>query len=104
MIDTRAINVAPVIDVAHTVVEAVEPINVDTVIVDGRILKRHGKLTAIDITRVAAEATALRAEFAKEPAIRSPDSVESPRPRLPVLDGCGNRTSEGRFVTVGRSN
>ena len=58
MIDTRAINDAPVIDVAHTVVEAVEPINVDTVIVDGRILKRHGKLTAIDITRVAAEATA----------------------------------------------
>ncbi len=58
MIDTRAINDAPAIDVAHTVVEAVEPVNVDTVIVDGRILKRHGKLTAIDEARVAAEAAA----------------------------------------------
>jgi cytosine/adenosine deaminase-related metal-dependent hydrolase len=58
MIDTSAINDAPAIDMAHTVVEAVEPANVDTVIVDGRILKRHGKLTAIDVTRVAAEATA----------------------------------------------
>jgi hypothetical protein len=28
------------------------------VIVDGRILKRHGKLTAIDATQVAAEAAA----------------------------------------------
>jgi cytosine/adenosine deaminase-related metal-dependent hydrolase len=58
MIDTRDINDAPTIDVAHTIVEAVEPANVDTVIVDGRILKRHGKLTAIDERRVAAEATA----------------------------------------------
>jgi 5-methylthioadenosine/S-adenosylhomocysteine deaminase len=58
MIDTRDINDAPAIDVAHTVVESVEPANVDTVIVDGRILKRHGKLTAIDEARVAAEATA----------------------------------------------
>jgi 5-methylthioadenosine/S-adenosylhomocysteine deaminase len=58
MIDTTAINDAPAIDVAHTIVEAVEPVNVDTVIVDGRILKRHGKLTAIDALQVAAEATA----------------------------------------------
>ena len=58
MIDTSAINDAPAIDMAHTVVEAVEPINVDTVIVDGRILKRHGKMTALDINRVAAEASA----------------------------------------------
>jgi 5-methylthioadenosine/S-adenosylhomocysteine deaminase len=58
LIDTRAINDAPTIDVAHTIVEAVEPANVDTVIVDGRILKRHGKLTAIDEARVAAEAAA----------------------------------------------
>ena len=58
MIDTRMINDAPTLDVEHTIVEAVEPANVDTVIVDGRILKRHGKLTAIDATQVAAEATA----------------------------------------------
>jgi len=58
MIDTRMINDAPMLDVAHTVVEAVEPANVDTVIVDGRILKRHGRLTAIDASQVVAEATA----------------------------------------------
>ena len=28
---------------------AAEPANVDTVVVDGRILKRHGKLTALDV-------------------------------------------------------
>jgi cytosine/adenosine deaminase-related metal-dependent hydrolase len=58
LIDTRAINDAPTLDVTHTVVEAVEPANVDTVIVDGRILKRHGKFTAIDASQVVAEATA----------------------------------------------
>lgn len=58
MIDTRMINDAPTLDVEHTIVEAVEPANVDTVVVDGRILKRHGKLTAIDAAQVAAEATA----------------------------------------------
>jgi cytosine/adenosine deaminase-related metal-dependent hydrolase len=58
MIDTRMINDAPTLDVEHTIVEAIEPMNVDTVVVDGRILKRHGKLTAINATQVAAEATA----------------------------------------------
>jgi cytosine/adenosine deaminase-related metal-dependent hydrolase len=64
MIDTRAVNDAPTIDVAHTIVEAVEPANVDTVIVDGRILKRHGKLTAIDAAQVAAEASAAAGRLA----------------------------------------
>jgi hypothetical protein len=31
------------------------PVNVDTVVVDGRILKRHGRLTAIDVPRVLRE-------------------------------------------------
>ena len=38
--------------------EAVEPANVDTVVIDGRILKRHGKLAAIDPAQIVAEATA----------------------------------------------
>jgi 5-methylthioadenosine/S-adenosylhomocysteine deaminase len=58
MIDTRMINDAPTLDVEHSIVEAIEPANVDTVIVDGRILKRHGKMTAINLAQVAAEATA----------------------------------------------
>jgi hypothetical protein len=38
------------------VLEATSPENVDTVVVDGRILKRGGKLTAIDTTEVIAGA------------------------------------------------
>lgn len=52
------IDEARALDLEHTIVEAVEPANVDTVVVDGRILKRHGKLTVIDAAKVADEATA----------------------------------------------
>jgi hypothetical protein len=38
------------------VLEATGPENVDTVVVDGRILKRGGKLLAIDTTEVIAGA------------------------------------------------
>jgi 5-methylthioadenosine/S-adenosylhomocysteine deaminase len=38
------------------VVRSVTPANVDTVLVDGRILKRHGKLTAVDVARVVRDA------------------------------------------------
>jgi 5-methylthioadenosine/S-adenosylhomocysteine deaminase len=37
-------------------VQSAHPNNVDTVFVDGRILKRHGRLTAIDVARVMREA------------------------------------------------
>jgi cytosine/adenosine deaminase-related metal-dependent hydrolase len=40
------------------IVEAAQPSNVDTVMVDGSILKRGGRLTAIDTARVAREARA----------------------------------------------
>jgi cytosine/adenosine deaminase-related metal-dependent hydrolase len=43
-----ALNVAPVVDPTIALVHAASPANVDTVIVDGRILKRHGRLTAVD--------------------------------------------------------
>jgi cytosine/adenosine deaminase-related metal-dependent hydrolase len=35
-------------DPAHLLVTAAQPANVDTVIVDGRVLKRAGTLTTID--------------------------------------------------------
>jgi 5-methylthioadenosine/S-adenosylhomocysteine deaminase len=38
------------------VVRSVTPANVDTVLVDGRILKRHGELVAVDAARVVREA------------------------------------------------
>ena len=37
-------------------VTAAQPANVDTVMVDGRILKRGGKLTHLNVDRIAKEA------------------------------------------------
>lgn len=38
-------------------VEAAQPSNVDSVVVDGRMLKRGGKLTAMDVRRAVSEAS-----------------------------------------------
>ena len=38
-------------------VEAAQPANVDTVVIDGRILKRRGGLTALDPRQVVSEAS-----------------------------------------------
>jgi cytosine/adenosine deaminase-related metal-dependent hydrolase len=46
IIETKSPNVAPVIDPVATVVCAADISNVDTVLVDGKILKRNGKLLA----------------------------------------------------------
>jgi 5-methylthioadenosine/S-adenosylhomocysteine deaminase len=54
MINPNALNMAVVTEPAHLVLEATTPENVDTVVVDGRILKRSGKLTAIDTSEVIA--------------------------------------------------
>jgi cytosine/adenosine deaminase-related metal-dependent hydrolase len=43
-------------DVTHDLVQSVQAADVDTVVIDGRILKRHGRLTAIDVERVVREA------------------------------------------------
>jgi 5-methylthioadenosine/S-adenosylhomocysteine deaminase len=58
MVNTRDVNLAVFSDPAHMIVEAAQPSNVDTVMVDGSILKRGGRLTAIDTARVAREARA----------------------------------------------
>src|SRR6266700_3469926 len=46
-ISTNALNMAVVTDPAHLVLEATGPENIDTVVVDGRILKRGGKRAAL---------------------------------------------------------
>ena len=56
MIDTRAANLGVFGDPAVMLVTAVQPANVDTVMVDGRILKRNGKLTAMNVAQIAREA------------------------------------------------
>jgi 5-methylthioadenosine/S-adenosylhomocysteine deaminase len=56
MINTDALNMALMTDPAHLVLECTEPENVDTVVIDGRVLKRGGKLVAIDAHKVVSEA------------------------------------------------
>jgi 5-methylthioadenosine/S-adenosylhomocysteine deaminase len=48
MVDTRAVNLAVMTEPAHLLVEAAQPANVDTVLIDGRIVKRGGRLTNVD--------------------------------------------------------
>lgn len=59
------INVAPASDPYQALVSFAQPANIDTVLVDGRILRRNGKFTALDegeVLREAAEcAASLRA-------------------------------------------
>jgi 5-methylthioadenosine/S-adenosylhomocysteine deaminase len=55
-ISPNALDMAVVTDPTHLVLEATGPGNVDTVVVDGRILKRGGKLAALDTQKVIAEA------------------------------------------------
>ena len=56
------INIAPVADIETSVVQSATPANVDTVLVDGRIVKRGGKLVAYDVDKIVrdAKASALR--------------------------------------------
>jgi 5-methylthioadenosine/S-adenosylhomocysteine deaminase len=56
MISMDNINLGVFTDPSHMVVEAVQPANVDTVIVDGRVLKRAGKLTSLAPDQVLRDA------------------------------------------------
>ncbi len=58
MISTEQLNMGVFSDPAHMVVESTQPQNVDTVIVDGRILKRGGKLTALAVNQILEDAAA----------------------------------------------
>ena len=56
------LNIAPVADIEASVVQSANVNNVDTVLVDGRIVKRGGRLVAYDVDRIVrdAKASALR--------------------------------------------
>ncbi len=58
LVRTNDLNVAPFINPALLLVQQAQPFNVDTVVIDGRILKHKGELVALDadeIVRKAAE-------------------------------------------------
>ena len=52
------VNVAPVANVETTVVQSATPANVDTVMVDGHIVKRSGRLIGYDVEAIVARAKA----------------------------------------------
>jgi len=54
---TTDLNMAPLGDPVTAIVRSAQPANVDTVVVDGRILKQGGRLTALDPREVVAKAT-----------------------------------------------
>jgi 5-methylthioadenosine/S-adenosylhomocysteine deaminase len=56
LVRTSDINMAPVGDAYEALVSLAQPSNVDTVIVDGRILRQSGKFTALDHGKVVQEA------------------------------------------------
>jgi cytosine/adenosine deaminase-related metal-dependent hydrolase len=68
MVSTDALNMAPYTDPANMLIESAQPENVDTVMVDGRILKQGGRLTAIETGEVVGEARQSLQEVRKRAA------------------------------------
>ena len=60
------LNVAPVANIETTVVQSATPANVDTVLVDGRIVKRGGRLVAYDVERIVRNAKTSSLRIRKE--------------------------------------
>jgi cytosine/adenosine deaminase-related metal-dependent hydrolase len=52
------LNIAPVADIEASIVQSATPANVDTVMIDGKVVKRSGKLVAYDVEKVVREAKA----------------------------------------------
>jgi 5-methylthioadenosine/S-adenosylhomocysteine deaminase len=56
LVRTTDLNMAPLGDPVTAIVRSAQPHNVDTVMVDGRIIKRSGKIVAFDPDEVVREA------------------------------------------------
>ncbi len=56
LLRTTDLNMAPLGDPVTAIVRSAQPHNVDTVMVDGRILKQGGRMTSLDPAEVAAQA------------------------------------------------
>ena len=65
MVSTRDINLAVFGDPAHMLVTAAQPANVDTVVIDGRILKRSGRLVHLNVAQIATDAANANAALRK---------------------------------------
>jgi 5-methylthioadenosine/S-adenosylhomocysteine deaminase len=75
MVNTRQVNLAVLTEPAHLLVEAAQPANVDTVVVDGKILKRAGALTTVDVGEVIDDAAAAYQALRKRSGWGWPENV-----------------------------
>ncbi len=57
MVRATDLNIGPVLDPAFALVYAAQPSNIDTVIVDGKVLRRKGQFVGLDSEQVMWEAT-----------------------------------------------
>jgi cytosine/adenosine deaminase-related metal-dependent hydrolase len=80
MVRTNDLNIAPLAQIEATIVQSATPANVDAVMVDGRFIKRDGRLLHYDVPKIV--------ERAKESALR----IRSDAGGIlaPVCPGCGN--------------
>jgi 5-methylthioadenosine/S-adenosylhomocysteine deaminase len=62
LIRTTDLNIAPLAQIETTIVQSATPANVDTVMIDGRIIKRAGRLVHVDVSEIVdcAEQSAAR--------------------------------------------
>jgi 5-methylthioadenosine/S-adenosylhomocysteine deaminase len=76
LVRTDQINMlpAPGNDPSFQLVQSAQPANVDTVIVDGRILKRGGRLLHVDVAAVIAQAATAQAAIRERAALPSAGS------------------------------
>ncbi|MFJ4156226.1 amidohydrolase family protein [Pseudomonas sp. NPDC089752] len=58
MMNTRNLGMFPVIDPVASIVQSGTPADVDTVIADGRIIKRNGRVLGINLAQLSAQAAA----------------------------------------------
>ncbi len=80
LIRATDLNIAPLANIETTIVQSATPANVDTVLVDGRIVKRKGRLVGFDVPGIVARAKqSARRIRAKAGGILAP-----------VCDACGN--------------
>ena len=80
LVRTGDLNIAPLANIETTIVQSATPANVDTVMVDGRIVKRQGKMVGYDVGAIVerAKRSALKIRNAAGGVLR------------PVSDACGN--------------
>jgi len=80
LIRTNDLNTAPMANIETTVVQSAQPANVDSVMVDGRFVKRDGKLIGFDVPGIVGRAQTSSLRIRKSAG----------KPLVPCCDGCGN--------------